>query len=404
MIEAANMDVRSGSSTLAACGVVNDEPDGTTFGETLAGRMNGANRREPGAAGVPLDAKKAGGHGQAQGLGASEKHAGAHKIVKPGDSVEDAAKIHSPASGTAGQLAPVTLPASQARTLASFGVQATDDASETGAGSILTAQQKLKSGASAMPGGETTDAATAPAADASGTLEITRLATAWVSQIALPAGPKAGEAQESAFAGLQAVQPVALTGGSVPLHTNAREGAVDATVATASVEVEHGLQADQAMVFEASTHALEVGVANATHGWLRVRAEVDDAGAVVAQVVATNAAAADGLHRELPALSAYLAGEHVLVSSLAVHAMHAAGNTQQNSTGEGGGFSFVNEDGTSGRPGEDEARGARAAAQQERTMDAAIPDGPALSHGRVFQRGLGGLNPGLNGGWLSIRV
>ena len=81
-------------------------------------------------------------------------------------------------------------------------------------------------------------------------------------------------------------------------------------------------------MFEASSGVLEVGVANSTHGWLRVRAEVDEGGAVVAQVLATNAVAAEGLHKELPALSAFLAHEQVGVSSLVVHAPANAAGAQ----------------------------------------------------------------------------
>ena len=66
-------------------------------------------------------------------------------------------------------------------------------------------------------------------------------------------------------------------------------------------------------------HVLEVGVASGTNGWLKVRAETDGTGGVAASVVTTTAIAADAMHKELPALSAYLHSESVGVSSLAVH-------------------------------------------------------------------------------------
>lgn len=62
---------------------------------------------------------------------------------------------------------------------------------------------------------------------------------------------------------------------------------------------------------------LEVGVSNGTHGWLRVRAELQD-GAVTASVASATVAGREMLHRELPALTAYLRDERLQVSALVV--------------------------------------------------------------------------------------
>ncbi len=87
----------------------------------------------------------------------------------------------------------------------------------------------------------------------------------------------------------------------------------------------------------ATPKVLEIGVASDAHGWLRVRAEVDGAGEISAAVVATSAGAAEGLHRELPAISAYLAGEQVGLSSLVVHAAGSVVATQDAMYGAGAG-------------------------------------------------------------------
>ena len=62
---------------------------------------------------------------------------------------------------------------------------------------------------------------------------------------------------------------------------------------------------------------LEVGVSNGTHGWLKIRAEMQD-GAVTASVASGTVAGREMLHRELPALTAYLRDERLHVNALMV--------------------------------------------------------------------------------------
>lgn len=85
----------------------------------------------------------------------------------------------------------------------------------------------------------------------------------------------------------------------------------------------------------ATPNVLEVGVASGTHGWLKVRAEFDRAGDVAASVVATSTATADGLHKELPAISAFLTSEHVGVSSLVVNAAERIAGAQDSTLSAG---------------------------------------------------------------------
>jgi hypothetical protein len=74
----------------------------------------------------------------------------------------------------------------------------------------------------------------------------------------------------------------------------------------------------------ANPNVLEVGLTGGAHGWVRVRAEVGQTGEVQASLVAANAGAADALHKQLGAISAYLKKEAVSVSSLVVAAPERA--------------------------------------------------------------------------------
>ena len=84
-------------------------------------------------------------------------------------------------------------------------------------------------------------------------------------------------------------------------------------------------------------NVLEIGFASGSHGWLKVRAELDGTGEVAASVVAASAGAAEGLHKELPGLSQYLAGEDVAVSSLVVNAAGKGVEAQDAAMSFGGG-------------------------------------------------------------------
>ncbi|NYF52209.1 hypothetical protein [Tunturiibacter gelidoferens] len=75
----------------------------------------------------------------------------------------------------------------------------------------------------------------------------------------------------------------------------------------------------------ATPTALEVGIPDGTHGWLKVRAEITDGGVVNASVSAPSAASQEMLHRELPSLTAYLQSEKVAVNTVVVHPTASAG-------------------------------------------------------------------------------
>jgi hypothetical protein len=76
----------------------------------------------------------------------------------------------------------------------------------------------------------------------------------------------------------------------------------------------------------ATPTALEVGVANGTHGWLKIRAEMTENGAVNASLSTTSSSGQELLHRELPSLTAYLHSERVVVNTVVVQQAPATGS------------------------------------------------------------------------------
>jgi hypothetical protein len=78
-------------------------------------------------------------------------------------------------------------------------------------------------------------------------------------------------------------------------------------------------------VLTATPTALEVGVANGTQGWLKIRAEMTEGGQVNASLSSATSSGQEMLHRELPALTAYLHEERVSVNAVAVQTNTAAG-------------------------------------------------------------------------------
>jgi hypothetical protein len=82
----------------------------------------------------------------------------------------------------------------------------------------------------------------------------------------------------------------------------------------------------------ATPTTLEVGIQNGTHGWLKVRAEMADGGGVSASVSAATSAGQEMLHRELPAITAYLLQEKVAVGSVVVQITAAAGPDSRSSS------------------------------------------------------------------------
>ncbi|HEY8998556.1 MAG TPA: hypothetical protein VIM60_11680, partial [Edaphobacter sp.] len=143
--------------------------------------------------------------------------------------------------------------------------------------------------------------------------------------------------------------------------------------------------ADRTIVATPST--LEVGIANGSHGWLKIRAELTDAGTVTAALSSPTQAGMQVLHRDLPALSSFLDREQVPVSSLVVHQADSSGF-------------FTGADSSGGRAGGQHPQ--QGHAQQGATqplLDAEMggfPDGlPEAQSGEGYSAG---------GGWLSVRA
>ncbi len=90
---------------------------------------------------------------------------------------------------------------------------------------------------------------------------------------------------------------------------------------------------------QATPTVLEVGVPGGTHGWLKIRAELGEGGAVQASVSSATEAGQETLRKELPAMSAYLQSEHVPVSLQMAHGVAgaAAGDGLAAGLGFGGG-------------------------------------------------------------------
>jgi hypothetical protein len=90
----------------------------------------------------------------------------------------------------------------------------------------------------------------------------------------------------------------------------------------------------------ATPTALEVGWANGAQGWLKIRAETTDGGIVTASLSSVTPAGQEMLHRELPALTAYLQEERVAVNTVVVPA-NAGARAESRFTdglnGDGGG-------------------------------------------------------------------
>jgi hypothetical protein len=115
---------------------------------------------------------------------------------------------------------------------------------------------------------------------------------------------------------------------------DAAAGKTSANTTGSALTAQNGADSGTASVgdghrmFEATPTSLEVGVANGTHGWLKIRAEMADGGVVNASVSATTSAGQEMLHRELPSLTAYLQQEQIGVGSVVLHTTAAAGSQE----------------------------------------------------------------------------
>ncbi len=153
---------------------------------------------------------------------------------------------------------------------------------------------------------------------------------------------------------------------------------------------------EEAQVVLTAGNVLEVGVAGGVHGWLRVRAEMSEGGEVSAQVIAASAGAAENLHKEMPAMQAYLATEQVGVSSLVVNAAEKGEGAQDAAMAFSGGQSFAEQSFDGQAKGGTEER---ALWQEQADVEVSSGMASGLQFGLV--NGVSGQG---SGGWLSVRV
>jgi hypothetical protein len=148
-----------------------------------------------------------------------------------------------------------------------------------------------------------------------------------------------------------------------------------------------------------SPSALEVGLPNGTQGWLKIRAEMTGGGLVNASLSSGTSAGQEMLRRELPALTAYLQQERVVVNDVTVHASVASAPESQLAGGtnrEGSRQAHQNE----GQDGEEAAQrtintvsGRAENVMAHTSLNVVGEDGLSLP-----MTSLGG------GGWLSVRA
>ena len=162
--------------------------------------------------------------------------------------------------------------------------------------------------------------------------------------------------------------------------------AVRSQIEANSVE---GAQTEAPQVISVSPSRLEVGVTNGSHGWLKVRAELND-GVVTAHLSSATPVGEAMLHREVGALQTFLREEQIPLRSISV--TPGREGLIQSSTDSGG----------SGREAEGEAR--KYAGSVERMGGHGDPPDDSWvwdQDGGSFT--LSGLNPGA-GNWLSVRA
>ncbi len=170
----------------------------------------------------------------------------------------------------------------------------------------------------------------------------------------------------------------------VPLAGAAAHGSV---AEASGARVETAYAAEQAIaepvVFASQAGALELGLHSGTHGWVKVRAELDSAtGEVSATVLAGSSHAATSLDHALPAMSAFLDGERVALRSITV--LQAAGDAAMGArSGSAGG----------GEAGE-RSSGAQGGSRNEEAQE----DGSLA----MLMPTAGGFGGGRSGGWLSV--
>ncbi len=200
--------------------------------------------------------------------------------------------------------------------------------------------------------------------------------------------------------GPQAIAVDSLGGSHRAVSTGTTAVAKASDAGSAQGVSDGGSQATDLKTLVATPNVLEVGIASGSHGWLRVRAEFSQTGEVAASVVAASAGAAQGLHKELPALSAYLAGERVGVDSLVVNAADKSAGAQDAALNNGAGNAGGSQAGTNQRGRDIPSSSASTAGSDSDSFGLDEDAGLALASinlPTVF-------SANGSGSWLSVRV
>ncbi len=163
----------------------------------------------------------------------------------------------------------------------------------------------------------------------------------------------------------------------------------------------------------ATPTTLEVGVQSGTQGWLRIRAEVGDQGAVNASLAAGSSGGRELLHSQMPALNAFLHSEQMAVTTTVVdRGAFAGGNQASAALGSGG---LGSQDGAGGSNGSLLHEGGaqsdssqRGPAHHAMTTSSNVPSGSydALITVNDTETSLSGRTTisGESGRWLNVRV
>jgi hypothetical protein len=307
---------------------------------------------------------------------------------KPNGDTEDAApavltSATAPTRGQAGRLAA----AGGNSSMPSNGIAVTNAADVKDAAASITGDP-----ASPKAAPDAAKATAHPLAPGTGTKEPSQSSPSAVSPFERGiAGGAAGVAPGSAAAHAPASKPQSETSAF-------SSGAMGAGPSTGS-SMTGGAQVDTApRTLMASPTALEVGVPNGTHGWLKIRAEMTGGGAVDASLSTSSPSGQEMLHRELPSLMSYLQNEHITVNTVVVHPSRDAGAEFR---GLAGG---MNGDGR----GEGKSGGQGGEGRQQAA--GAVLNYPESVRPSIGLPGIGGdevLPPASymgGGGWLSVRA
>jgi hypothetical protein len=198
----------------------------------------------------------------------------------------------------------------------------------------------------------------------------------------------------------------AVISGGAAAHVVAA-GSVQATVSSphaatvlASTATDSGAGVDTGhKTLIATSTSLEVGVANGTHGWLKIRADITDGGVVNASLSTATSSGQEMLHRELPSLTAYLQSERVAVNTLVVQPAMTPGvdlrDFQGAMAGDGRGLAQQNGgQGGENRQGASDSR----SVQVEREGFYSGRNGVGREEGLTLATRAGG------GNWLNVRA